>query len=205
VRATSLGSSVRVALAFAPDGVGNEADFVVAPPLLRPGLDRLDVRDGGYLLAYALNSGYGALLADWQRRHPSVEVHCYLDGGGSALPVPPGDGFQAHPLDDESFLRDLAGCRAYVGSAGFESICEAFYLGKPVLAVPTTGHFEQALNGWDAERAGAATVGSYEDLDAFWDAPPVPSGTAVRDFRAWVARAPETIVDVVERVAQQAS
>jgi uncharacterized protein (TIGR00661 family) len=173
----------------------------VAPPLLRPGLDELDTRDGGYLLAYALNPGYGDLLARWHEAHPGTTVHCYIDGGLEAMARTPAQGFVAHDLDDVAFLEHLAGCRAYIGSAGFESICEAYYLGKPVLAVPTAGHFEQRLNGWDAERVGAARVGTHADLDDFWDSPPVPSDAAVRDFRAWVARAPHTIVDLVERAA----
>ena len=38
-----------------------------------------------------------------------------------------------HQLDDVKFLNYMAGCRAYASTAGFESICEAMYLGKPVL------------------------------------------------------------------------
>jgi len=201
VRATASGSSTRIALSFGPLAQPDPPGLSVAPPLLRPGLRDLTVTDGGYLLAYALNPGYGSLLARWHRRHPEVEVHCYVDGGRSALAEAPADGFTVHTLDDGAFLKHLAGCRAYVGSAGFESICEAFHLGKPVLAVPTDGHYEQTLNGWDAERVGAARMGSYDDLDAFWRAPPVPSPAAVRDFRSWVGRAPETIVGLIERAA----
>lgn len=215
VRTTTAGSKSCIALSFDPlDGPATTAGrtspprdrskLTVAPPLLRPGLDHLRGGDQGYLLAYALNPGYGALLARWHRRHPGVRVHCYVDGGSSALPDTPADGFTAHELDDRAFLGHLAGCRAYVGSAGFESICEAFYLGKPVLAVPTAGHYEQTLNGWDAERVGAARVGTYSDLDAFWDDPPVPSEAAVRDFRSWVASAPDMIVRIIEDVASRA-
>jgi uncharacterized protein (TIGR00661 family) len=200
-RATATRSRPRIALSFGPLAAMPRDGLAVVPPLLRPGLADLTVRDDGHLLAYALNPGYGAVLADWQRRHPEVVVHCYLDGGGSALQVPTSEGFHAHQLDAEAFLRHLASCRAYVGSAGFESICEAFYLGKPVLAIPTEGHYEQVLNGWDAERVGAARVGSYADLDDFWEAPPVPSPSAVRAFRDWVARAPDTIVGLIERAA----
>jgi len=199
VRATAMGSDARIALSFGKvEGAGPDG-LEVAPPLLRPTLGDLEVRDDGHLLAYALNPGYGALLADWHRRRPEVRVHCYLDGGAAALPAEPAAGFEVHPLGDEGFMRHLASCRAYVGSAGFESICEAFYLGKPVLAVPTAGHYEQRLNGWDAERVGAARMGGYEDLDDFWARPTVPSDRAVRDFRAWVARAPEDIVGLIER------
>lgn len=204
VRATAAGSALRVALSFGPLEGRGPSGLAVAPPLLRPGLDGLGTANGGYLLAYALNPGYGALLADWHRRRPEVPVHCYLDGGAAALPEPPAAGFEAHELEDHAFLRHLAGCRAYVGSAGFESICEALYLGKPVLAVPTAGHYEQRLNGWDAERAEAARVGTYDDLDTFWADPPVPSERRVRDFRDWVARAPEAVVGLVERAAARA-
>lgn len=201
VRATAAGSALRIALSFDRLQTLARPGLAVAPPLLRPGLDDLVTRDDGYLLAYALNAGYGNLLAKWHSAHPSTTVHCYVDGGSAALTEPPAPGFAAHDLDAGPFLEHLAGCRAYVGSAGFESICEAFYLGKPVLAVPTAGHFEQRLNGWDAERVGAARVGTYAQLDEFWDAPPVPSDAAVRDFRAWVAHAPEAIVDLIERAA----
>ena len=201
VRTTAMGAGTRIALSFGPLEGGDEGRLQVAPPLLREGLGDLAVTDEGYLLAYALNPGYGMLLAEWQKRNPEVRVHCYLDGGEAALKDPAPEGLRVHDLNDEAFLRHLAGCRAYVGSAGFESICEAFYLGKPVLAVPTEGHYEQTLNGWDAERAGAARVGTYDDLDSFWEHPPVPSEAAVRDFRSWVAQAPRTIVGLVERAA----
>lgn len=203
VRATAARARGRIALSFGPvSGAGKERLWVT--PLLRAGLGDLHVEDGGHLLAYALNPGYGASLATWQKRHPDVVVHCYLDGGSAALGQAPGRNFHAHAIDEDGFLRHLATCRAYVGSAGFESICEAFWLGKPVLAVPTEGHFEQRLNGWDAQRVGAARFGTYEDLDDFWANPPVPSRAAVRDFREWVARAPETIVGLIEGVVSGA-
>jgi hypothetical protein len=198
---TAARSAARVALSFSPLS-GGPARLQVAPPLLRPGLDRLAPRDGGYLLAYALNAGYGDRLAAWQRGNPEVTVHCYLDGGADALSVTTGERFHPHPLDQDAFLAHLAGCRAYVGSAGFESLCEAHYLGKPVLAVPTAGQLEQRLNAWDAERCGVARAGSYDDLDAWWADPAAPSADAVSAFRAWVARAPEVFVEAVERVAR---
>jgi hypothetical protein len=153
-------------------------------------------------LAYALNSGYGDLLAEWQRRHPAVTVHCYVDGGRGALRADLGERFHAHALSADAFLAHLAGCRAYVGSGGFESVCEALHLGKPAFVVPTEGQLEQVLNAWDARRAGAAVWGSYANLDAFWENPAVPSETVVREFRAWVRTAPEVLVAAVERAAR---
>ena len=153
-------------------------------------------------MAYALNAGYGDLLADWQRRRGDIAVHCYVDGGADALTTHLAPDFHAHDLDQKAFLRHLAGCRAYVGSAGFESICEAFYLGKPVLAIPTEGQLEQTWNAWDAERCGTARRGTSGDLDSFWAALPTPSEGEVRAFRAWVDRAPAMLVDIIERAAK---
>ncbi|MDX1493722.1 MAG: glycosyltransferase family protein [Longimicrobiales bacterium] len=130
-RATTAGTEQRVALSFDDLDPVPEKSLLVAPPLLRPGLDDVQTTDEGYLLAYTLNPGYADLLAAWQRGSGS-DVHCYLEGGASSLSGEPNPGFHAHDLDGKAFLDHLAGCRAYVGSAGFESICEAHYLGKPV-------------------------------------------------------------------------
>jgi hypothetical protein len=201
-RLTAAGAFAKVALSFGPLAHHPRERLLVAPPLLRPGLDGMRPRDEGYLLMYALNPGYGDAVAEWHRRQRGVTVHCYVDGGLRALRSVPAEGFHAHALSAEEFLRHLEGCRAYVGTAGFESVCEALHLGKPVLVVPTDGQYEQRLNAWDAARAGAAVVGTYGDLDGFWASPPTPDGRTVEEFRAWVRRAPEMLVDVVERAAR---
>lgn len=201
-RATAGRADTRVALSYGPLPPDPSQPMVIAPPLLRSEVESLSPRDDGYLLAYALNAGYGDLLAEWQSRRPEVTVHCYLDGGRGALREKPGERFHAHALSSEAFLRHLATCRAYVGSAGFESVCEAFYLGKPALVVPTEGQLEQTLNAWDARRAGAAVWSTYKGLDAFWDRLVVPKEGAVREFRDWVRRAPDVLVSAVERAAR---
>ncbi|NNF13861.1 MAG: UDP- glucuronosyltransferase [Gemmatimonadetes bacterium] len=204
-RATATGSERKVALSFGELPPRPDLGLEVAPPLLRPGLDSLATTQGDYLLAYALNPGYADTLAVWQDGRVDVPVHCYVEGGEEALTNDPPEGFNAHELGDRAFLRHLAGCRAYVGSAGFESLCEAHFLGKPALAVPTEGQFEQVLNAWDAERCGAARSGSYEDLDAFWRDPEPPTAERTADFRGWVARAPGLFIDTVERTAATGS
>lgn len=211
-RVTAARTARTVALSYTELPPRPELDLEVAPPLLRPGLDDLHVTGGDYLLAYALNPGYADTLAEWhrrasrgaeERRDPTpLEVHCYVEGGAGALTAMPAEGFRAHPLDERPFMEHLAGCRAYVGSAGFESICEAHYLGKPVLAVPTAGQFEQELNAWDAERSGAARSGSYADLDDFWRSAREPEVDRIEAFRAWVDRAPGIFVEAVERTAR---
>lgn len=201
-RVTAWGTRSKLALSFRPMAPDRAESLRVMPPLLRPGLADLPAGDDGSLLAYALNPGYALELLRWQGRAPGTPVHCFVEGGEAALGGErAGSGFHIHDLDGAAFLARLATCRAYVGSAGFESLCEAHYLGKPVLAVPTAGQFEQTLNAWDAERCGVAVAGTYADLDAFWrDAEP-PEAAAVRSFRDWVSRGPDMFVQSMEEAA----
>ncbi len=201
-RITALGVASPIGLSF--DELPTWGSVRVAPPLLRRGLERLNPVDGGYLLAYALNAGYARTVAAWQARNPTVAVHCYVSGGGRGLDLPAQPGLHLHELDDVAFLDHMAGCRAYVGTSGFESLCEAFYLGKPILAAPVERHYEQAFNAADASRAGVARAGGLGDLDAFWRSLPVPAPARVETFRSWVARGPELIVRAVEEAARGA-
>jgi len=52
------------------------------------------------------------------------------------------------PFSKTGFLQDLAGCKAVMATAGFTLMTEAFFLGKPYLALPMHGQFEQELNAY---------------------------------------------------------
>jgi len=47
----------------------------------------------------------------------------------------------------DEFIKDLAGCKGVIATAGFTLMTESFYLEKPYLALPMKGQFEQVLNG----------------------------------------------------------
>lgn len=55
------------------------------------------------------------------------------------------------------FLRDLSNCKAVVANAGFSLLSEAFYLGKPYLAVPVHHQFEQVFNAYYVDKVGYGT------------------------------------------------
>ncbi len=115
-----------------------------------------------------------------------------------SLQVEPGLTF--HRLHGRRFLEFMSRCRGYAGTAGFEAVCEAAYLGRPALVVPTAGHVEQLFNAVDAERAGLARWEWSFDLDLLLEArPPAPERTAT--FRRWVRSAPERIVRLIEVAA----
>ena len=49
-------------------------------------------------------------------------------------------------FSEDGFIEDLASARAVIAGGGFSLMGEAVYLGKPMLAVPLKGQFEQTLN-----------------------------------------------------------
>jgi UDP-N-acetylglucosamine:LPS N-acetylglucosamine transferase len=96
-----------------------------------------------------------------------------------------GENLYFHKLDDTKFLNLMAGAKGLVSTAGFESVCEAMYLGKPVFMVPVEGHFEQFCNARDAHKAGAGIFDTFFNLDVFVDY----VGTCKSDplpFRTWL-------------------
>lgn len=56
------------------------------------------------------------------------------------------------------FTEDLASCRYAIVNGGHNVICEALYLGKPVLCFPIQNHFEQFFNAYMVNLLG---YGSY--------------------------------------------
>ena len=91
----------------------------------------------------------------------------------------------------------MSRCRVLVSTAGFESICEAMYLGKPVYMMPTKHQIEQRCNAVDASRAGAGIWGDDFNLDGFLDY--IPRHRADREgFREWVHSAETVFVKILE-------
>ncbi len=187
--------SHRLALSFyeAEDVPGSRT--VVCPPLLRRQIFGLPTSDEGHLLAYVINHGYAEDIRAWHRRNPSVPVHCFYDRPGAPEVEMDGTGLFFHRLHGEKFLAMMASCRGVVCTAGFESISEAAYLGKPALVVPVEGHIEQQLNAVDAQRTGLAVRRSRFDLDALLQAGP---GDAQMRFRSWVDRAEGILLRTLE-------
>ena len=58
------------------------------------------------------------------------------------------------PFSEDRFIADLATSRAVIAGGGFTLMGEAVFLGKPMLAVPLAGQFEQMLNARYLEREG---------------------------------------------------
>jgi uncharacterized protein (TIGR00661 family) len=109
-------------------------------------------------------------------------MHCFTDNNVLVEKSEPN--LQFHKLDDKLFLQYMSSCKGLVSTAGFESVCEAKYLGKPVYMVPVEGNFEQFCNAHDACKTGTGLRDSSFNIDKFMAYLPthIPNH---QEFRLW--------------------
>ena len=193
------GGAAKLALSFYEARNLPDKKLFVCPPILRKQLFEISpVVHGDYFLVYLLNAGYAGDIERWCKENPAVPVHCFYDKPGAPEEEQVLPSLTFHRLHGEKFLRLMGGCRAVVCTAGFESVSEAAYLGKPVLMIPVQNHIEQYLNSLDAQQAGLGIADTEFKLSRLL-APDVPAGG--RKFHDWVDRAEKVAVDTVEKVA----
>jgi uncharacterized protein (TIGR00661 family) len=190
-------SSMRLALSLyeAPDMP--EKDVIVIPPLLRRQLFELHPNPAGdFVLVYLLNHGYAAQITEWHQRHPKVALHCFYDKPEAPPEWRVDETLTFHRLDGDKFLRLMAECKYVACTAGFESLCEAAYLGKPLFLVPVENHIEQKINAIDATRIGLGVTDSSFNLDRLRE---LPERLDNAKFRAWLARADALVLQTLDR------
>jgi len=157
----------RLALSFSRMADGPGRNTRVVPPLLRRRILEASPEEGDHLLVYVLNDGYGDVIDQWHARHPEVRIDAFWDRKGAPEQDTVRPGLTFHRLSDIRFLERMRTCRGFVGTAGFESVAEALWLGKPVMVVPTGNQVEQAWNAREAEAAGAGMASDRFDLTPF--------------------------------------
>jgi len=145
-RLTAWGAARCIALSLYPAADCPERGLTVHPPLLRPAVRRASTCAEPFLLLYLLNRGYLDDVRCWHDRHPATRLHVFVQRSGAPPHERVDETLTLHQLDGARFVSMMARCRGVVSTAGFESVAEARYLGKPVQAVPVAGHFEQLCN-----------------------------------------------------------
>ena len=165
-KAISRGASKLLALSFRHMSDDYGRRIKVVPPLLRSEVlamrESPEFRTGDYILGYMLNAGFAEEVLSWHESHPEISLHFFWDNANEGPVKVVDKTLSFYYLDDKEFIRQMAGCRAYASTAGFESICEAMYLGKPLMMVPS--HIEQKCNAFDATKYGAALESDTFDL-----------------------------------------
>jgi len=188
---TALGSNKKLALSFYPIDNYSKRSIVGFPPLLRKEVFEQEIDEGSYLLTYLVNSGYAEEIIRWHNGNPEVEIHCFTDK--KDLVEKYNDKLHFHKLDDKKFLQMMAQSKGLVSTAGFESICEAMYMGKPVFMVPVEGNYEQHCNAHDAFKTGKGIHDSKFNINRFLDFLPTQKHDPIM-FRQWVNSADEKLL-----------
>lgn len=183
-RLTCFGARELLALSFdkQPDEPGRR--LRVVPPLLRQEVTELKPTPGDFLLAYVTQPGLNVEIRQAHEQCPDVRI----DGFHAGVGVPDqviDETLTYHAINGKRFLEFMARCKAIVTTAGFESVCEAAYLGKPALMIPQPNHYEQACNAIDGQRAGVGLASASFDLNRLLDYLPQHDAQVSERFRAW--------------------
>jgi uncharacterized protein (TIGR00661 family) len=165
--------------------------IIVGPPILRKQLFQLEAKPASdFALVYLLNHGYAEQIIVWSAQNPQTRLHCFYDKPGAPAEFQYTPALTFHRLDGEKFLQMMAECKHVVCTAGFESVSEAAWLGKPLFLVPVENHVEQQINALDAQQFGIGLAEKSFNLDRLAE---LPDSLPVDKFRDWVARAPEKL------------
>lgn len=121
----------------------------LVPPILRPEIVAADPARGDHLLVYS--SGDERLLEALR----STGARCLIYGMRDEPEQGRVEGnLEFRPRSNEGFVEDLRTARAVIAGGGFSLLSEAVYLGKPMLAAPLQGQFEQLMNARYLAREG---------------------------------------------------
>jgi len=171
--------------------------ILVGPPILRQQLFRLQPNPAGnFTLVYLLNHGYAPQIIRWSDAHPQTRIHCFYDQPDAPAEFQHSPALTFHRLDGEKFLRMMAECCNVVCTAGFESVAEAAWLGKPLFLVPVENHVEQQVNAIDAQQFGIALAEKSFNLDRLAE---LPDRLPTEKFHAWMDCGPKKFFQAVEQ------
>ncbi len=132
--------------------VTNDRTFVF-PPILRESILDLTPTQENHILVY-VTKGFDSLLDVLsQFTNEKFIVYGYNKNQSSG-------NCQFKTFSSDGFAKDLSSTKAVIATAGFTLMTESLHLGKPYLAFPMQGQFEQHLNALMLERQG---LGCYCD------------------------------------------
>ncbi|MFN3783893.1 MAG: glycosyltransferase family protein [Spirosomataceae bacterium] len=145
--------------------------FVSVPPLIRSAVLQLKPthRKPPFLLVYLTQLVDIEPIVNLHLIESKFEIHLFVGKNlrdqleKRTLPF----GIYLHDIHPLHFLEKMSQCAGLVTTAGFESIAEAMYLQKSVLAIPIAGHYEQMCNAIDAEQSGAGLHLEKADISSF--------------------------------------
>jgi len=189
---TAFKADKKLALSFS-ESYASRKDLIVTPPLLREEVEKIAASDEGFILVYMVNDGYAEEVMNFHKAYPKVKLHCFWDRKNAKETEMIDETLTFHQISDTKFLDKMSKCSAYASTAGFESICEAMLLAKPVMMIPVAGQYEQACNAIDAQKAGAGISSqqfNIEKLLQYKESHKVDNSV----FKKWVSKCESIIL-----------
>ncbi len=195
-RITSIHADKLLALSFREMPNYLTKKIFVVPPLLRKSVLTLKPKSEDFIHGYIVNQGYADDILNWHKKNPNIQAHFFWDKKEAEEETLIHRNLIFHKINDEKFLDYMNRCKGYASTAGFESICEAMYLGKPVLMIPTEGHFEQRCNALDAKLSGAGIQSDSFNLSKLMDYIPFHQKNNTK-FKQWVKKTDQLILSLI--------
>lgn len=200
-RLTAHGSKKILALSFNEGSLTKHKNIYLCPPFIRNEIKSVEPFKGSHLLVYIVNAGYMENIIEWHKENPAVQIHCFTDSKKVKDKWAYSETLTFHSLNDQQFIRYMTNALSVITTAGFESVCEAFYLNKPVMMVPVEGHAEQRCNAFDGEKAGVGIASATFKLTQAIDMKDTDEEVA-RLFKIWSNRLPEFLTAALNDIKQ---
>jgi uncharacterized protein (TIGR00661 family) len=201
-RLTSLNSTRKLALSFVQMTDDKAHSIAVAPPLIRDEVKNLKPTSNPFILAYITHHKLSEDIINWHVNHRDVEIHCFWNNREFVDEWQFSEKLTFHQVNSEKFLRKMQQCSGLICTAGFESVCEAMYLGKPIMMVPVPNHVEQEINAWDGQRAGAGIADTEFNLTRFISYLPVHQNVS-ENFKSWQGQTAQIFLKNFEEVTRK--
>lgn len=182
---TCMNADKILALSFGTEPTNDTDGICVVPPLLRKEIFEVESTDDDFVLGYMLNAGFQEEVINWHNSNKHQKLEFFWDKAGADETTVVDESLSLHKINDTRFIEYMSRCKAYASTSGFESICEAMYLRKPIMMVPA--HIEQICNAMDAERAGAGITSDSFQLDKLLSF--IPEYKPFPGFRKWTRNA----------------
>jgi uncharacterized protein (TIGR00661 family) len=187
----SIQANAKLALSFNRHENLNSKKIIIVPPLLRQKLFKLIPENKEYILVYLLNEGFLDEISGWCDRNRNKNVIVFTNTiNKTSLP----ENLQLHKLNGDLFLEKMNDAAAVICTAGFETVCEAAFLGKRIQVIPSQNHFEQLCNALDSEDAGFTELSlefSPESLKT-----EIPTDKLIA-YRRWCIQSGEIFVKIL--------
>ncbi len=161
IRVMVFGASKYIVLSFF-DVEPNSSKAIIVPPIVRQEILNLNPTRGEHILVYLTAEDEKIIPALKDSREKYI-VYGFDRTGRE-------DNVIFKPYGDKDYLSDLETAKGIIATAGFSLMSEAFYLGKPFLAMPIKSTFEQMLNAHYLQKMDCGMMTEkfvYDDLTKF--------------------------------------